>query len=535
VAIFELLRAAPRRVNAPIAAAVGMAAGFYPRPSPSTAILAAACAFAGVGLALRGLGRAAGGGDASRESRGFVDGLAIWSLLALACSVGLVAGLAAARDDAARALFAAAPLFAAEGEPERPAPLAAARGAAARQARVRLAAVEGRLASDSSPAKGGFRSYLVTVSRIAVSGRALSGSLGFRGRPPGALRALARGGPALDAGARIEVVGRTAKGGGALFASPGGIRALDLGGRADRARGAARSACRAALARVGRRSSGLLEALILGARDNLDAEEAEAFKAAGCSHVLALSGQHLSVLALLVVAALAPLAGPRRARLGAALVAAAFMWLAGSGPSLLRAVLMAFLGAIASALDRPQEWLGLLALSFLLALPADPEAARSLGFLLSYLAVWGLAVLAPRFRFLLEPVLPPALSAAVAASLGAQAATSPLLACSFGSLQLMGILASTLSAPLVTALMWWGMGAAAFCSLVPGAAVAAAVVSDFLRDLLVGVMRAAASVPPIALPSVLERAAASAAAAIVAGIVYAYPWLAYKKQRFPPC
>jgi hypothetical protein len=108
------------------------------------------------------------------------------------------------------------------------------------------------------------------------------------------------------------------------------------------------------------------------------------------------------------------------------------------------------------------------------------------------------------------------------------------VAFSFGALQFMGIFASMLSAPLVTALMWWGIGAAAFCSLVPQAAGAAALVSDFLYDLLVGVMRAAASVPPIALPGPIGRIAASAAVAMVAALVYAYPWMAYKRHTSPP-
>ena len=53
--------------------------------------------------------------------------------------------------------------------------------------------------------------------------------------------------------------------------------------------------------------------LILGVRDSLAPGEADAFKAAGCSHILALSGEHLSVFALLSIAALSPYWGRSRA------------------------------------------------------------------------------------------------------------------------------------------------------------------------------------------------------------------------------
>jgi len=279
---------------------------------------------------------------------------------------------------------------------------------------------------------------------------------------------------------------------------------------------------------VGRRSSGLLQALILGVRDSLAPEEAQAFKAAGCSHILALSGEHLSVLALLAIAALKPLAGPARARLGGAVLASLFMWIAGSGPSLLRSVLMVWVGALALVLDRPQPWLGTLSLVFILMLPLDPAAARSLGFTLSYLAVWGLAVLAPRFSFVVGRVLPPFLREAASASLAAQTAVSPLLAFSFGYLQFAGILASMAAGPIVMLIMWWGMGAAVLGSILPFAVAVLSPVSDFLYDILMAIMRAAAAVPVLDLPSPISRLCASLAIAGLAALVYARPYAEYR-------
>ena len=266
--------------------------------------------------------------------------------------------------------------------------------------------------------------------------------------------------------------------------------------------------------------------------------EAEAFKAAGCSHILALSGEHLSVLAVLAIAALKPLFGPIRARLGGAVLASLFMWIAGPGPSLVRAVLMVWIGAIALALDRPQAWLGSLALAFLAMVPIDPAGARSLGFTLSYLAVWGLAVLGPRFSFLLGRTLPPFLRESASASLAAQSAVSPLLAFSFGYLQFAGIPASMAAGPIVMLMMWWGMGMGVLCSIRaggrgPGRADIGSPVSHPH-----GHNGAAALAPTLPLPSRAARAAASAVVVGLAALVYARPHAEYRawlsRLRFSP-
>jgi ComEC/Rec2-related protein len=273
-----------------------------------------------------------------------------------------------------------------------------------------------------------------------------------------------------------------------------------------------------------------MQALILGVKDSLAPEEGELFKAAGCSHILALSGEHLSVLAVVAIAALSPLVGPVRAKLGGAVIASLFMWIAGPGPSLLRAVLMVWIGAIALALDRPQLWLETLALAFCMTLPVDPAGARSLSFVLSYLAVWGLAVLAPRFFFLLGKILPPFLRESAAASLAAQAAVSPVLAFTFGYLQFAGIPAAMAAAPLVTAMMWWGMGSGLVCSLIPAAVVAAVPVSDLLYDGLMAVMRAASAFPVLSLPSFPLRLLSSAVVVALALVVYARPHAEYRAR-----
>ncbi len=493
----------------PIAAAFGMAVGFYPGPAFLIPAIVVAAGFASFGTVVNGSGRLA--------SR-------LRSMQAFALALGLAAGAMVSWSEAG-SLRPHGPVHEPSGD--------------GRQGLITLNPVwaEGRLSSDSSPAKNGFRSYLLAVERLGLAGKGVWAEVSYPKNSGGELlRVLSRSGPEIDSGALIRARGSfseppaeaSATGGaargGALFAQPKDIGIIDKGRPIERVRSGLRGAFRQALARIGKRSSGLMQALILGVRDSLAPEEADAFKAAGCSHILALSGEHLSVLAVLAMAALKPLLGPVRARLGAAVFASLFMWIVGPGPSLVRSVLMVWIGATALAVDRPQDWLTSLALAFLIMVPIDPSGARSLSFTLSYLAVWGLAVLAPRFSFLLGKIFPPLLRESASASLAAQAAVSPILAFSFGYLQFAGILASMAAGPIVTLMMWWGMGTGLICSILPFTAAFAAPVSDLIYDILMGIMRTAAAVPTIPLPSLALQVAASSAVVGLAALVYARPY-----------
>jgi competence protein ComEC len=507
--LHALLESRPRCLSLPVAAASGMAFAFYPGADFLLLAFLTASAAAGFGLAL--------GGFRARAAR-------LRGTQALVFAFGLMAGASIA--------WAEAGTF----TPRQSGPVDARRA-------LRPTWVEGRLSTDSSPAKNGFRSYVLVVERLGLSGRGISAELSYpKVRRGGSLRILSRAGAEIDSGSFVRASGSysegTAASGAALFARPRNILVVDRGSRIDRARNSAREACRRALGRVGKESSGLLQALILGVRDSLAPEESEVFKAAGCSHILALSGEHLSVLAVLAVTALRPFLGPLRARLGGAVAASLFMWIAGPGPSLLRSVLMVWIGAVALALDRPQSWLGSLALAFLVMAPLDPAGARSLSFTLSFLAVLGLALLGPRFSFLLGRALPPFLREPASASLAAQAAVSPLLALSFGYLQFAGIFASMAAGPIVIATMWWGMGSAFLCSILPFVTPFAIPVSDFLYRILMGIMRTAASCPVLSLPSLASAVLASLAVVGLAALVYARPYAEYRawkaRLRFPP-
>jgi competence protein ComEC len=198
---------------------------------------------------------------------------------------------------------------------------------------------------------------------------------------------------------------------------------------------------------------GLAAALLLGVKDNLEGPLSRAFREAGCSHVLALSGMHLAILSSLIAFLLRKPLGLRPAALLGALFVILYVLLVGPQPSLVRAAIMYLLGTLALLKALPASPLSLLGLTFLIQLFIDPASGDSPSFILSYLALGGILSAGELIHDLGASLVPEALSRPLSASLGAFILTAPVSAAFFGELRPVGIVAGLLIVPLTTAFM----------------------------------------------------------------------------------
>jgi competence protein ComEC len=148
-------------------------------------------------------------------------------------------------------------------------------------------------------------------------------------------------------------------------------------------------------------------ALLLGEEDQLTNEEWDVYKRTGVVHALAVSGQHLGVLALFLwtLLRLARVPG-RRAAVVVALLLLGYALLAGGRPPVLRAAAMvcAFCGGM--ILRRPSSPLNDFALGWLIVAVLNPVDMFGIGCQLSFLCLavlyWGMP--APlRWQWFQEP------------------------------------------------------------------------------------------------------------------------------------
>jgi competence protein ComEC len=260
---------------------------------------------------------------------------------------------------------------------------------------------------------------------------------------------------------------------------------------------------------------GLAGALLLGDKDGLDRSAVAEYGAAGCAHVLALSGMHLAVLSAVAAFFLKPLLGLKRAAVAGLVLNLAFVHLAGAQASLVRAALMSAAAAVGIVLDLPRRALCLLSAAFLLQLLFDPEGARSLSFILSYLALAGILTVGAAADDLLRGWAPDALRPALSASIGAFLATAAVSAGVFGVLRPVGLLSSLLLTPAATLLMVGALAWLGLAPLVPAAGAALDAALDLLGSVNAGIVSAAARVPGIPAASAAPTLLASLAAALL--------------------
>jgi competence protein ComEC len=242
--------------------------------------------------------------------------------------------------------------------------------------------------------------------------------------------------------------------------------------------------------------AGLAEALLLGVKDNLDTEVAVAFRSAGCSHILALSGMHLALLTTVLTFLLTRVLGLKAAAVGGGLGIIAYVYMAGNFPSLTRAAIMYLLGSLCALGPFPKSGVrvrqrAVLGMAFIIQLIGSPQAGQSLSFILSYLALGGLLFIAPAIHDLFRGRLPEILAQPLAASIGAFIATAPVSAWVFGVLRPVGILAGLLIVPLVTAFMLIALAA----WILPGTALG--LILTILYDILTGIAAGSARIPGI--------------------------------------
>lgn len=193
----------------------------------------------------------------------------------------------------------------------------------------------------------------------------------------------------------------------------------------------------------------LLLGLLIGDTDSLPEHRVEEFRAAGLSHLLAVSGSNLVLVIGGLLALMRRLPTGRRARiLTGALAIALFVLVTRAEPSVVRAAVMAYVAFAA-------RWFGVVrdpgracACALLGIGTADPLMYASIGFQLSSAATVGILVLGPRLGELIPPRTPAALGEALTLSVAAQAAVTPLLVLHFGSASLAGLVVNIPAVPL---------------------------------------------------------------------------------------
>ncbi len=153
---------------------------------------------------------------------------------------------------------------------------------------------------------------------------------------------------------------------------------------------------------------GIIQAILLGQRNDISEATYNNYKNAGAVHILALSGLHIGILLLLLQFLLSPLERLAKGKTIKLVIIVILLWsfalLAGLSASIIRAVTMFSFVAYAIYLNRPSNTFNILALSmFFILLVINPMLLFQAGFQMSYAAVFSIVWLYPLLQKLWFP------------------------------------------------------------------------------------------------------------------------------------
>ncbi|MGB4658000.1 MAG: ComEC/Rec2 family competence protein, partial [Mobilitalea sp.] len=200
------------------------------------------------------------------------------------------------------------------------------------------------------------------------------------------------------------------------------------------------------------KESGTLIAMLLGEKYLLDEEIKDLYQENGISHVLAISGLHVSLIGMMVFQILKRLRVPI---LMATLFSIVFIYsygvLTDFSVSTNRAVMMMTVMMLSAIFGKTYDMLSAIALSAFLILLQNPLQICSAGFLLSYAAVLGISVVYTELRRIFPSENP--LMKSLMISISAQVTTAPFVLFFFYQFPTYSLFINIAVLPGVTVLM----------------------------------------------------------------------------------
>lgn len=223
------------------------------------------------------------------------------------------------------------------------------------------------------------------------------------------------------------------------------------------------------------RHAALARALILGDRRGLKESTYDVFRQSGTAHLLAISGLHISFLALTIYVIL------KKAFTGyiliavLALVLLAYNFLLGPGASIMRATIWVLATAAADSWHRRFSREYVLCVSFMLVSISNPSFLMEAGFWLSFAAMAGIVFIYPSVKKILaafklpKRVLDNYITSSILITVSIQLACGPLLLYYFGSLPLISPISNLAVLPFFYMLILTLFLASALCIIWPPA------------------------------------------------------------------
>lgn len=190
-------------------------------------------------------------------------------------------------------------------------------------------------------------------------------------------------------------------------------------------------------------TAAVLKGIFLGDKTDIPKQIIDQFRNSGLSHVMAVSGLHLTILVMLLGILLKRL--PKLLKNGILVLAVVcFAFITGFTASVVRASVMLIMLMAADTFYREGDSLTNLSLIGLVMLISNPNVIYDASFVLSYSSTLGIICIYPHFRSAFPPWMPAWLRDGFSVTLSAQIGSLPFLVLDYGQFSAVGVLSNLL-------------------------------------------------------------------------------------------
>ncbi len=241
-----------------------------------------------------------------------------------------------------------------------------------------------------------------------------------------------------------------------------------------------------------------ISSIMTGNRYLLPNSLKEVFIRSGTFHILAISGLHVGFVAFvfIVIFKIIKLNHIVR-RILVPVPVILYSLFIGNTPSILRATLMFSVASIIYIFDRDRDYINLLALVFVIFMIINSRNIFNPGFLLSFLATFGILFLSPVIYSVLKNFVPSYINGLFSASIGATIYTFPVFAVFFSGFSYISVLANIFVIPLTGLIFAFDFIILILYRVYLPIANLASFIEGFLINILFDITRFFGVVPPI--------------------------------------
>lgn len=200
---------------------------------------------------------------------------------------------------------------------------------------------------------------------------------------------------------------------------------------------------------------GLVKAMILGERADIDKNTKRLYQRNGIAHILAISGLHIALLGMGLFRKLKKYIGSYFiSGTIASCVIILYGIITGLAVSTTRAIIMLVTDIVGKALGRSSDMRTSLGLSCITLCIANPYIIKDVGFLLSFGAIYAIATVFPVLKSMIGKKADNRIVSALLVSLSVNIITTPIVVYFYYEFPLYGILMNIIVVPLVSVVLF---------------------------------------------------------------------------------